>query len=158
MRCASQRWGTTTRGFEGVSAVINCVGPSEISAEPVAAAAIAAGARYLDFIAEQTPLLRLLERLDAAAKRAAVALVPAVGFYGGLGDLLVSLTAEGLLGPVEVTIAYAVEGWLPTQASRATAGRMAGSRWVRRDGRLALVTGHPRYGSSSIPSHWMSSR
>src|SRR4051794_40240438 len=129
------------RSFDGASAVINCVGPFESSAEPVGSAAIAAGAHYLDFTAEQAPVIALYERLHPAAVQAGVAIVPAVGFYGGLGDLLVAMTARGLSSPIQVTCAYAVQNWLLTEASRATAGIVAGRRWVTRGGRLELVTG-----------------
>jgi hypothetical protein len=139
------------RGLQGASAVINCAGPFELSAEPMASAAIANGAHYLDFTAEQAPVIALFERLDEPAKEAGVALVPAAGFYGGLGDLLVALTADGLTGPVNVTLAYAVENWLLTEQSRATAAIVAGRRWVRRDGEVRLITGEPRYGRFAYP-------
>lgn len=140
------------RGLQGAKAVINCAGPFELSAEPVASAAIANGAHYLDFTAEQAPVIALCERLDETAKEAGVAVVPAAGFYGGLGDLLASLTADGLSSSsVEVTLAYAVQNWLLTEQSRATAAIMAGRRWVRRDGEVQFMTGEPRYGSFAYP-------
>ena len=73
--------------FDGAAAVINCVGPFETSAGPVVSAALAVNAHYLDFTAEQAPVLALLERWDEAAKDRGVAIVPAMGFYGGLGHL-----------------------------------------------------------------------
>ena len=139
------------RGVEGARAVINCAGPFELSAEPVASAAIANGAHYLDFTAEQAPVIALSEHLDATAKEAGVAVLPAAGFYGGLGDLLASLTADGPRTPVEVTLAYAVQNWLLTEQSRATAAIMAGRRWVRRDGEVQIITGEPRYGMFAYP-------
>jgi hypothetical protein len=139
------------RSLEGASAVINCVGPFERSAEPVASAAIANGVHYLDFTAEQAPVSALGERVDEAAREAGVGVVPAVGFYGGLGDLLVSLTADGLTKPVDVTLAYAVRNWLLTEQSRATAEVMTGRRWVRRDGKVELLTGEPRFGRFAYP-------
>ena len=139
------------RAFAGTAAVINCVGPFETSAEPVVAAAVSVGAHYLDFTAEQAPLLALAERWDQRARDAGVAIAPAVGFYGGVGDLLASVTAAGIERPMEVAVGYAVDGWLLTGASRATAAVVAGRRWVWREGRLELVTADPRYGSFEFP-------
>jgi NAD(P)H-binding len=139
------------RAFDGAAAVINCVGPFQASAEPVVAAAVSAGAHYLDFTAEQAPLLPLAKHWDEPARKAGVAIVPAVGFYGGVGDLLASVTAIGIERPMEAVIGYAVDGWLLTGGSRATAAAVAGRRWVWREGRLELVTGAPRYGSFEFP-------
>jgi short subunit dehydrogenase-like uncharacterized protein len=143
--------GALHRGLQGASAVINCAGPFEPSAKRVASAAIANGAHYLDFTAEQAPVNALFDGLDGTAKEAGVAVLPAAGFYGGLGDLLASVTADGLRRPVDVTLAYAVRNWLLTEQSRATAAIMAGRRWVRRDGEVELMTGEPRYGSFAYP-------
>jgi hypothetical protein len=120
------------------------------SAEPVTGAALAVGAHYLDFSAEQAPVLALSERWDSAAQDAGVAIVPAMGFYGGVGDARVSNRYRPC-PPTEITIGYAVDGWLLTEGSRATAAVMAGRRRVRRSGQLELVTGEPRYGSFVYP-------
>jgi short subunit dehydrogenase-like uncharacterized protein len=137
--------------FEGADAVINCAGPFETSAGPVVAAALAVGAHYLDFTAEQAAVLLLSERWDAVARDAHASVLPGLGFFGGLGDLLASVAAAGVTRPRTVTVAYAVDGWLLTEASRATAVAMAGRRWVRHGGRLELVTGERRYGSFRYP-------
>ena len=139
------------RAFDGATAVINCVGPFERSAEAVVAAAVAVRAHYLDFTAEQAPLLALSQRWDHPARDAGVAIAPAVGFYGGMGDLLASVTASGVERPTEVAIGYAVDDWLLTPASRETAAAVRGRRWIWRDGRLELVTGEPRYTSIEFP-------
>ena len=81
--------------FRGCEAVVNCVGPFGVSAGPVATAAIAVGAHYLDFTAEQEAVLALFEDSGPGAARAGVALVPAMGFFGALGDMLATITAEG---------------------------------------------------------------
>jgi hypothetical protein len=96
-------------------------------------------------------VLTLAERWDEPARERGVAIAPAVGFYGGVGDLLASMTAIGIERPTEVVIGYAVDGWLLTGGSRATAAAVAGRRWVWREGRLELVRGAPRYGSFEFP-------
>jgi acetylornithine deacetylase/succinyl-diaminopimelate desuccinylase-like protein len=138
--------------FAGCGAVINAAGPFARSAEPVVAAAIDSGAHYVDFAGEQEPLLTLFERWDGPARDAEVAVVPAMGFFGALGDLLASITASGLECVEEVTLAYAVQGWLPTEGSRATAAEMAARRRAWRDGRLELVAGDPRFTTFDYPA------
>ena len=143
---------TLVGAFDGCEAVLNCVGPFARSAEPVVAAAIACGAHYVDFAAEQEACLELFERWDAPARDAGVAIVPAMGFYGALGDLLASVTTDGLQAVDEVVIAYAVDGWVLTAGSRATASEMAGTRRVWRDGSLEKAEGDVRFGTFDYPS------
>ncbi|WCB95135.1 hypothetical protein DSM104299_03877 [Baekduia alba] len=138
--------------FAGCSAVLNCVGPFQTSGERVLEAALAAGAHYLDFAAEQDPVLAMFDGWDGRARAAGLAVVPALGFYGGLGDLLASVTARGMTDVRELTIAYAVDGWVLTHASRAASALMAGRRRAWRDGRLSLDTDKPRYGSFAYPA------
>src|SRR5918999_6280080 len=81
--------------FAGAAAVINCAGPFLDTAEAVAAAALRTRIHYLDVTAEQPSALATFDRFGDAAREAGVAVVPAMGFYGGLGDLLVSAAASG---------------------------------------------------------------
>jgi hypothetical protein len=136
------------RAFEGCSAVINAVGPFATSAEPIIAAAVDASAHYLDFTAEQEVVLDLYESWDQRAREAGIAVLPAMGFYGALGDLLAAHIA-GERPSESVTIAYAVDGWLLTAGSRETAGLLTGQRRAWRNG--TLVRGEPRYGTYSYP-------
>ena len=83
------------RALAGVGAVINCAGPFLDTALPLARAAVAAGAHYLDVTAEQAAVQQLYRELDAPARDAGVAVVPAMAFYGGLADLLVTAALDG---------------------------------------------------------------
>jgi short subunit dehydrogenase-like uncharacterized protein len=84
------------RALAGAAAVINCAGPFLDTAEPLVAAALRARVHYLDVTAEQSSALATFERFAALARDAKIVVVPAMGFYGGLGDLLA--TAAGRLG------------------------------------------------------------
>ncbi|MEO6084274.1 MAG: saccharopine dehydrogenase NADP-binding domain-containing protein [Umezawaea sp.] len=130
--------------FEGVAAVVNCAGPFADTAVPVVEAAIRAGAHYVDVAAEQAVAMDLLARFDAPARRAGVAVVPSVAFYGGLGDLLVSAAIGDWQAADDVQIAIALDSWLPTEGTRRTGTRNAGRHVVLTDGRFV-----PR---PSIPS------
>jgi short subunit dehydrogenase-like uncharacterized protein len=153
MRTASLDDAASLRAaFDGAAAVINCVGPFQSSAAPVLAATLAAGAHYLDFAAEQEPVRALFEERHEQVEAAGVAAVPAMGFYGAIGDALAVIAASGLGAVEEITIAYAVEGWLMTSASRATADAEREGRWAWRDGGLELITDEPRYRHHDYPS------
>ncbi|MGW9347644.1 saccharopine dehydrogenase NADP-binding domain-containing protein [Nocardiopsis flavescens] len=123
------------RAVRGTAAVVNTAGPFLETAEPVAAAAVAAGAHYLDVSAEQPAAAAVLGGFGAAAARAGVAVVPAMAFYGGLADLLATAAAGG--GPVEeVTVAVGLDGWRPTAGTRITGERNTAPRLVVEGGAL----------------------
>jgi hypothetical protein len=140
------------RAVAGVGAVINCAGPFLDTAVPLARAAVAAGAHYLDVTAEQPVVQELYRELDSPARDAGVAVVPAMAFYGGLADLLVTDALEGGAHADEVEVAIGLDRWWPTAGTRATGIRNTASRLVIRDGVLtALATPAPT-GTWSYPA------
>jgi Saccharopine dehydrogenase NADP binding domain len=125
--------------FAGCAVVINCAGPFLDTALPVAEAAIRAGAGYIDVTAEQASAMAVFEQMDAPARAAGVAVIPAAGFYGGLADLLATslLVADG--GADELTVAIALDRWWPTAGTRRTGERNTAPRLVVDDGRLVAM-------------------
>jgi hypothetical protein len=125
--------------FAGCAVVINCAGPFLDTALPVAEAALRAGAHYVDVTAEQAAAMAVFERLDAPARAAGVAAIPAAGFYGGLADLL----ASALLGPQgqadDLTVAVALDRWWPTAGTRKTGERNTVPRLIVDGGRLVAM-------------------
>lgn len=83
------------RAVAGAAAVVNCAGPFLDTAAPVIEAALRAGIHYVDVVAEQEAVRRCQAGFDAEAKRRDVAVIPAMGFYGGLGDLLATWAMRG---------------------------------------------------------------
>nr|WP_298098583.1 saccharopine dehydrogenase NADP-binding domain-containing protein [uncultured Shinella sp.] len=128
------------RAFAGVSAVINCAGPFLDTAAAVAAAAIRAGAHYLDVTAEQPSTTEIFEVYDESARDAGVILLPAMGFYGGFGDLLVSAAMEGWEEVDEIRIGIALDSWHPTKGTRITGDRNTAQRLVVSGGKLVPLT------------------
>ncbi|MFC7531873.1 saccharopine dehydrogenase [Actinoplanes sp. GCM10030250] len=114
-------------------AVINCAGPFAATARPVIEAAIRAGIPYLDVTAE----LEVVADTFAGFAGAPIPIVPAVAFYGGLGDLLATAAAGTWPALEQITIAYALSSWHPTAGTLAT-GRVSAQR---RDGRRIAYTG-----------------
>ena len=88
------------RALAGVAAVINCAGPFMDTADAVVRAALRAGIHYLDVTAEQPSVQATFERHERAARDAGVVVIPAMGFYGGLADLLVAISG-GQLTPMQ---------------------------------------------------------
>lgn len=103
--------------FGGCAAVISCAGPFTLHGEPVLAAAVDAGAHYLDTTGEQ-PFIRLaFEGYGRRAEKAGVAVLPAMGYDYVPADLLVALTARGVDPIDRIRVGY----HSPFQPSRGTA-------------------------------------
>lgn len=119
-----------------VGAVINCAGPFLDTALPLARAAVDAGAHYLDVTAEQPVVQQLYRNLDAPAAAAGVSVVPAMAFYGGLADLLVTAALGGDTRADAVEVAVGLDRWWPTTGTRLTGARNTAPRVVIRDGAL----------------------
>lgn len=124
------------RAFAGVAAVVNCAGPFLDTADAVAAAALRLGVHYLDVTAEQPSARATFERFDAAARESGVVVIPAMGFYGGLADLLVSAVVSEWEGVDEVRILVALDSWQPTLGTRITGRRNTVPRLIVVDGQL----------------------
>jgi short subunit dehydrogenase-like uncharacterized protein len=122
--------------FQGACAVINTAGPFLDSAAPVVAAALRVGIPYIDVTAEQGAALQLFADWDAPARAAGVPVIPAMGFYGGLGDLLATATMGDWRQADEISIAIALSYWRPTEGTRATGRRNTAPRLVLREGKL----------------------
>ncbi|MBD5784685.1 saccharopine dehydrogenase NADP-binding domain-containing protein [Cellulosimicrobium terreum] len=124
------------RAIDGAGAVINCAGPFLDTAVPLARAAVAAGAHYLDVTAEQPAVQALYGELDGPARAAGVVVVPAMAFYGGLADLLLSAALDGDTQADAVEVAIGLDRWWPTAGTRLTGARNTTRRLVVRDGEL----------------------
>jgi hypothetical protein len=124
--------------------VINCAGPFRWTAAPVIEAALRAGIPYLDVAAEIEAVADTFAHYDEPARSAGLVVVPAIAFFGGLGDLLATAAAPDWTSADEVTIAYGLSSWQPTQgtlaAGKVSRQRREGRRVAYRDGRLELHT------------------
>ncbi len=116
------------RALTGAAAVINCAGPFLDTAEPLVSAALLARIHYLDVTAEQASAQVIFERYSAAAEEAGVTIIPAMGFYGGLSDLLVSSAMGDWTRADEVRIGIALDSWKPTEGTRITGRRNTARR------------------------------
>lgn len=129
--------GSLERAFAGVAAVINCAGPFLDTAEAVAAAALHVHAHYLDVTAEQPSARTTFAKFDKPARDAGIVVIPAMGFYGGFADLLVTAAMDDWSIADEIRIGIALDSWHPTQGTRITGERNTARRMVVADGQLA---------------------
>ncbi len=128
------------RALDGAQAVINCAGPFLETADAVAAAALRAGIHYLDVAAEQASARATLDKYDMAAREAGTVIVPAMGFYGGFADLLVTAALGDWNFSDAIEIMIGLDSWHPTRGTRITGERNTAPRMVVVGGRLAPVT------------------
>ena len=122
--------------IEGASLVVNCAGPFLDTAVPVAAAAVRAGAHYLDVTAEQAAVQQVYRAHQELDWGAGVAVMPAMAFYGGLADLLATAAVAGWETVDEITVAFGLDRWWPTEGTRKTGRRNTATRLVVDGGRL----------------------
>ncbi|WP_433157058.1 saccharopine dehydrogenase NADP-binding domain-containing protein [Kribbella sp. CA-247076] len=131
------------RALDGAAAVVNTAGPFALTAGPVIEAALRAGIPYVDVAAE----IEANASTFADYAQAATPIVPAMAFYGGLGDLLVTAAlGEGRRADA-VQVAYGLSSWHPTAGTR-VAGQVSharrGGRRVRfRNGALEYHDDQP---------------
>lgn len=126
-----------SHALAGAAAVINCAGPFLDTAEAVASAAVDAGIHYLDVSAEQVSVRSVLDRFDEPARRAGVVVLPGVGFFGGLADLLASAALGDWASADAIDVMIGLDGWHPTRGTRVTGERNTLPRVVVSGGRLA---------------------
>jgi len=132
------------RALEGVAAVINCAGPFADTAAPLIEAAQRAGVPYVDVAAELEANLDTFENFVDAD----TVIVPAMAFYGGLGDLLATAAMGDWTSADEIHVAYGLSGWHPTAGTLA-AGRVSRSRRGAR--RLRFADGRLEYRDDALP-------
>jgi hypothetical protein len=134
---------TLDRALSGAAAIINCAGPFIDTAAPLLEAALRARIPYLDVAAEQISVLAAFERFADAARDAGVAVVPAMAFYGGLGDLLATAAMGDWTSVDEISVAVALDSWKPTRGTRLTGQRNHGQRLIFSNHRLTPADAPP---------------
>ena len=132
------------RALAGADAVINCAGPFAATAPPVIEAALRAGIPYVDVAAE------IEANVDTFRRSASGGLVvPAMAFFGGLGDLLATAAMGDWTEADEVQVAYGLDSWHPTAGTRA-AGQVSRDRRAGR--RVRYSGGHLEYRDDALPA------
>lgn len=122
--------------LEPCAAVIACAGPFTLHGEPLLAAAAETGTHYLDTTGEQAFMRLVFDRYGERAAQNGAVLVTGMGFDYAPGDMIGSLTAQGM-GPLdEIVVAYSVRGFGPTHGTALSALQVfRGGDLVWREGR-----------------------
>jgi Saccharopine dehydrogenase NADP binding domain len=136
------------RALAGAQVVINCAGPFLETADAVAGAALRAGIHYLDVTAEQASTRATLDKYDLPAREAGIVIVPAMGFYGGFADLLVTAALGDWDSSDSIEIMIGLDSWHPTRGTRITGERNTARRMVIAGGQLTPVPLPP------VEKHW----
>jgi len=129
--------------LEGSTAVINCAGPFLDTATALIEAALRNGIHYLDMTAEQQSVLNTYERFTIEAKDKGIVILPAMGFYGGLADLLATAAMAGWETADAIDIAIALDSWEPTLGTRLTGKRNTYRRLIFSNNKLEFLADPP---------------
>ncbi|MFE6286136.1 saccharopine dehydrogenase NADP-binding domain-containing protein [Streptomyces sp. NPDC057877] len=128
------------RALADADVVVNCAGPFATTAAPLIEAALRAGIPYVDVAAEIEANADTFAHFGARARDAGTLIVPAMAFFGGLGDLLATAALGDDTVADEAHIAYGLSGWHPTAGTRVAGevsrGRRGGRRVRYTNGRL----------------------
>ncbi|GGW54346.1 saccharopine dehydrogenase [Streptomyces galilaeus] len=125
------------RALAGAAAVVNAAGPFATTAGPVIEAALRAGIPYVDVAAEIEANADTFERYGDRARAQGAVILPAMAFFGGLGDLLATTAMGDWTRADEARVVYGLSGWHPTPGTR-VAGKVSSER---REGRRVRHTG-----------------
>jgi short subunit dehydrogenase-like uncharacterized protein len=135
------------------AAVVDCAGPFVRYGEPVLAAAVETRTHYLDTTGEQPYMKLAFDRYSSAASDAGVAVIPAMGFDYVPGDMIASLTAEGMGELDEVTLHYCWQGFVPSQGTARTTLEIVSDPGVEwRDGIWQRAQGGVNRGTYEFPA------
>ncbi|MFJ2762485.1 saccharopine dehydrogenase family protein [Streptomyces prasinus] len=137
------------RALSGAAAVVNCAGPFASTAAPLIEAALRAGIPYVDVAAELEANLDTFTHYADRARAADTVVLPAMAFYGGLGDLLVTTAMGDWTTADEAHVAYGLSGWHPTPGTRAAG---AASRRRRQGRRVTYRNGALEYRDDAPPT------
>lgn len=137
------------RALAGTAAVVNCAGPFATTAAPVIEAALRAGIPYVDVAAEIEANADTFAHFNDRARAAGTVIVPAMAFYGGLGDLLTTAAMDDWTTADEAHVAYGLDSWHPTAGTRA-AGVV--SRQRRGGRRVRFTNGQLEYRDDAPPT------
>lgn len=137
------------RALDGATAVINCAGPFATTAAPLVEATLRARIPYVDVAAEIEANLDTFAHFAERARAADTVVVPAMAFFGGLGDLLATTAMGDWTTADEAHVAYGLSSWHPTAGTLA-AGAVSAQR---RGGRRVRYTGgRLEYHDDALPT------
>ena len=131
------------RNLEGMSVVLLCAGPFSATSRVVRRAGMLAGCHYLDITGE-IAVIEAAAAEDELARRAGVAIIPAVGFDVVPSDCLAAMLAGRLPGANRLTLAFHADGKLSPGTAKTAVEGMAQGVLTRVDGVISPHRGAPK--------------
>jgi len=126
------------RALAGVDVVLHAAGPFEVTAAPMVAACLKAGAHYLDLGGEWPVFVDLIAQ-DAAAREAGIMILPGVGLTIAATDCLLALAKQAQPDAVKLRLGVS-RAQVVTRGTVASAANLISPDVViRRGGRLVRV-------------------
>ncbi|MDI2131669.1 saccharopine dehydrogenase family protein [Yinghuangia seranimata] len=126
----------------GTSLVVNAAGPFGDTTPPLIEAALRAGVHYIDITGEQPVTRRTFETYRDRLADSGLLFLPALGFFGALPDLLATLAMGDWAAADEISVAFALDSWHPTEGTRKAGARSAGHRVTVSGGELVPFDDH----------------
>lgn len=120
--------------LDGAETLINAAGPFGDTSPHLIEAALRAGIPYFDVTAEPFVARDIFESFTGGGSIVA----PAFGFFGALGDLLVTAALGDWTSADLIELAFALDRWRPTTGTRLAGERRAGRRLVRNNGQIEI--------------------
>jgi hypothetical protein len=93
--------------------------------------------------AEQLSIAKTLELFDKPARKAGIAVVPSMAYFGGLGDLLATAAMGDWSAADSIDVMVGFDRWHPTQGTRNTIARNSKGNLCITSGELAEVSSPP---------------
>ena len=148
VRVAYHRFESLRTIFSDMAVVAACVGPYSLYGIPVAEAAVACGAHYIDFNGEPRFFQQLLEQLDAKAVQSGSVLVPSAGL-GACTCMAATIAARDLSSIDSLTVIYEPKEIKPSTGTVQSLIDIAiGGAPIFRQGKLLFI----RFGKRLVKS------
>ncbi|HWL65628.1 MAG TPA: saccharopine dehydrogenase NADP-binding domain-containing protein [Actinomycetota bacterium] len=127
--------------LEDVKVLITCVGPFEQLGSTAVEAALQAGVHYIDSTGEGPFIARLIENKMEQARKAGIAMAPAMGFDEVPADVAATLASRDL-DPVDLTLTYAVPLTPSAGTLRSALGILSEpAAWIENGRRVTVKAG-----------------
>lgn len=128
----------TSQNLHDVHAVLHCAGPFSVTARPMMEACIKARVHYLDITGE-IDVIEAAAAMDAQAREAGVALLPAVGFDVVPTDCLAAILAAQLPSATHLMLAFRGDGAVSPGTAKTALESMPNGARARIAGRIQKV-------------------
>ena len=124
--------------LRGHDLVMHCAGPFSVTAAPMMAACLEAGAHYLDITGE-IGVFEHAQTLNAQARERGVVICPGVGFDVIPTDCVAAALKEALPDATHLTLGFDADSTLSPGTAKTSIEGMGQGGKVRRDGRIVTV-------------------